>query len=124
MTGVENRWQAMFGDNFVDRVSHARRRIDILQDVVKLESSDTVVLDQITRLARAKLTLVRVDRGEWDTNVRIFGSKFGNLIVRDSFRPNPALAIDREQAKGDFLLSVYLDDLGHFGPLARRLEIG
>ncbi len=61
VSGVEDRGQAIFGDDFVDRIADAIGRVAVLGDAMELEALHAEVLDQITGLTRAELALVRVD---------------------------------------------------------------
>ena len=65
-----------------------------------------------------------VDRGEGHADVVVLRRHFGDFVIADALGPHPGLGIDREQAEGNVLLAVEFDDLGHFGPFARGLEIG
>src|SRR5690606_7752091 len=103
---------------------HAVRRMRVLRDAVELEPLDAVVLDQIAGLARPILALVRIDAGEGHADVVVLRRLLGDLVIADALCAHAALAIDSEQHQRDLRLAVEFDDLGHFGPLARGLEIG
>src|SRR3954469_19068215 len=123
MAGVKDDRQAMFRYDLVQGIGDPVSRMDVLHDAVKLEAADPMVLDEIPRLARTHLALARVDRSKRNDNVSVAGGVLGDLIVTDPLGADGAFAVDREQAEGDLLLTVELDDLRDLRPLPRRLEI-
>src|ERR1700760_3293447 len=108
MAGMKDRRQAMFRYHFVQRVCDPVSRMDVLHDVVKLETADAMVLHEVPRLARTHLALARINRSERYDNVGVGGGVLGNLVVSDPLRADGTLAVDREQAEGDPLFAVQL----------------
>src|ERR1700755_1252063 len=123
MAGVKDGRQAMFRYHLVQRVCDPVSRMDVLHDVVKLETADSMVLHEVPRLARTHLALARINRSKRYDNVGVGGRVLGDLVVADPLRTDGAFAVDREQAEGNPLFSVELDNLRNLGPLPRRLEI-
>src|SRR3569833_1994557 len=103
--------QAMFREHLVQRVGDPVGRVDVLHDAVKFETADPVMFHEIARFARAEPALARIDRGKRNDNVSVGSGELGDLVVTDTPRPEGAFAVDREQAEGDLLLPVELDDL-------------
>src|SRR3954453_20519098 len=123
MAGMKDDRQTMFRYDLVQGIGNPVSRMDVLHDAVKLEPADPMMLHEIPRLARAHLALARVDRSKRNDDVSVAGGVLGDLIVTDPLGADGAFAVDREQAEGDPLLTVELDNLRDFRPLPRRLEI-
>ena len=87
-------------DHLVDRISHPISGMGVLQNPVKFETFHTVAFDQVARLARTIFAFVRIDTGEGHADIVVLGGDFGDLVVRNPFRPQSTLAINREHAEG------------------------
>ena len=109
VAAVEDRRQLVLGDHLVDRPGHLVVGIEALHGRMELEALDAVLLDQLARLARAHLALVRIDAAEGDHDVAVLLRRLGDLLVRDAAPAQLRLGVDREHHEADLLLAVVGD---------------
>src|SRR5471032_1729032 len=113
MTAVEYRRQSVFGNYFVQRISHAVVGVEALHGRMKLEAAYAALLDQPPRLARAHLALVRIDARKSDHDVPVIGRKLGDLFIWNPAAAHLTFGIDSEHDETDLAFAVVLDRFGN-----------
>ena len=127
---MENGWQLVFRDHFVELIGHPIVGKETLHRRMKLEAFDHSGLDQIARFTHAHAALVWIDRGEGHHDIAVCGGGVGNLLVGNALGADLEFAIDGEHDEADLALAIVGDRLGNgwsladFEIFARRLVIG
>jgi hypothetical protein len=96
-----------FGEHFIQRIRRAIVREELLQRRMKLEAVDAAGGDQASCFANGLRSARRIDAREGDRDVRMFGRKFGDGVVRD-LRSSRQLLVHGEDDAPDAARSIIL----------------
>ncbi|OIQ67628.1 hypothetical protein GALL_507930 [mine drainage metagenome] len=91
---------------------------------MEFEALDAEFLDQLPRLANAKLAFMRIDAGEGYQHIGIFGGDLEHLVIIVAAETGFPFGVDRKDHRGDLLGAVVGRGLLHSRRMfVRRLEV-